>query len=136
MKNKFRLLLISTTILITSACLAQDTPGISVKFCGKEQTSGKVDVEYTVEELKNCDLILTPAGNDLALKITSFRLTMITKDDLQVEEDIEGSVIPEKLRTALLTDTKVAYLEFILAVDSRGQQFKLNTVPVRIKLDN
>jgi hypothetical protein len=36
----------------------------------------------------------------------------------------------------LLTDTKVAYLEFILAVDSRGQQFKLTTVPVRIKLDN
>jgi len=134
MKNKFRLLLISTTILITSVSFAQDSPGISVKFCGKEQLPGNADVEYTIEELKNCDLILTPSGKDM--KILSFRLTRISKDDVQVEEDIEGTVIPEKFRTALLTDTKVAYLEFILAVDSRGQQFKLTTVPVRIKLDN
>jgi hypothetical protein len=134
MKNSLRLLLFTTAILITSVSFAQDDPGISVKFCGKEQLPGKEDVEYTAEELKSCDLVLTPSGNDM--KIISFRLTMITKDDVQVEEDIEGTVIPEKFRPALLTDTKVAYLEFILAVDSKGRQFKLNSVPVRIKGDN
>ncbi|MFI5218242.1 MAG: hypothetical protein ACHQNT_02050 [Bacteroidia bacterium] len=104
-------------------------------FCGKVGESGKTGGNYTLAELKNCDWKITSV--DTSYTVTEFRMSLVPKDDSYKysEQEVKGNTIPETYRNQILTHTRNVFLEYIKAVNKKGESVLVKPIAVRIHLD-
>lgn len=105
-------------------------------LCGHECGNKALSSPITVEELKNCDLVIT--CKDTNYYIYSFNLSFMPRDTTEdfLSFPITGNKIPEKYRQLLLTDERDIALEFIKARLKREEPDFYAISACRIKVDH
>jgi hypothetical protein len=131
-------LFLSTILLSILSVNGQTTttmemPTKDVMFCGKIGVSGKTGGNYTVAELQKCDWKITTV--DTTYTVTEFRMSLTPKDNSYKysEEAVKGNTIPKVYRNQILKHTRNIFLEFIKAVNQKGESILVKPIAVRIQ---
>src|ERR1041384_2780913 len=108
----------------------QNSPAKDATFCGKVGESGATGGIYTVKELQNCDFKIIPLDSNLT--VVEFMMSLVAKDKLYpyTEKKITGNVIPGEYKTQILTQTKNVFLEYIKAINKKGQEENIKPIAV------
>ena len=127
------MILFSILISFSQTATTKEIPTKDGMFCGKIGERGKTGGIYTVAELKNCDWKITT--DDTSYTVTEFRMTFVPKNNSYKysEQEVKGNTIPETYRNQILTRTRNVFLEYIKAVNKKGESIPVKPIAVRIQ---
>lgn len=129
--------ILSLLLLFTHSGFCQENKDATTQhatFCGKIGLGGDSKPEvYSAEELKSCDFKISPL--DSTLSVVEFRLSIVSfeKSAHYSEIKITGNKIPLEYRDAILSKAKNVFLEFIKAINARGEVVEINPIGIRIR---
>jgi hypothetical protein len=108
-------------VLVSESQTKQIPPSKEATFCNKVGENNSTGGTYKVKELQNCDFKITPLDSNLT--VVEFKMSIVAKNNSLplTEKIIKGNLIPEEYKTQILTETKNVFLEFIKAINSRGE---------------
>jgi len=132
---------LSFVFLFSQDCLSQnqfidlteDSITITGTFCDRSNDSSIVFIELSDSDLESCNFKIH--CDDPKFKVFEFQLSLVPSSSLSKysEELIKLSYIPEKYRQAIISQTKIMYLERIRAVNDKGEKVNVKPFGIRIK---